>query len=172
MSLFHESIPPFARMLGNLERWLDEAAEYADSRGFDPEVFTTARLCPDQFPLTRQIQAACDAAKFTAARLSGQEAPSHPDTETTLAELRARIATTLAYLANFSAEDFEGKEQDRHFLPFLKGGFVTSEDYLRQFAAANFHFHITVAYSILRHNGVKLGKRAYIGHMNVQMPDA
>ncbi|MCO4746056.1 MAG: DUF1993 domain-containing protein [Proteobacteria bacterium] len=159
-------------MLKNLERWLDEAETYATERGFDVEDLLTARLHIDQYPLTRQIQAACDSAKLATARLAEAKAPVHDDVETTLAELRTRIGETLAFIEGFSAEDFEGKADAKLYLPFLQGGYVVANDYLHQFALANFYFHITNAYAILRHNGVKLGKRTFIGHMNVQMPEA
>ncbi|HHO53616.1 MAG TPA: DUF1993 domain-containing protein [Deltaproteobacteria bacterium] len=157
-------------MLRNLSAWLDVATAHAEARGFDPEILLSSRLVPDQWPLSRQIQASCDAAKFIAARLSDTSAPEHPDDESTLDELRARIASTCAYLEGFSAADLEGAGELELFLPFLQGGSVMAPDYLREFALPNFYFHVTTAYAILRHNGVSLGKQAYIGSMNIKPP--
>ncbi len=158
------------KMLSNLESWLDEASEYAESREFDFDVLLQSRLYPDMFPLIRQVQAAADAAKFIGARLAGIDPPVNEDTETTLDELRARVASTIAFLADVDEEAFD-KGRDSELTPaFLHGGSITGADYLNEFALPNFYFHISMAYAILRHNGVKLGKRAFIGSMNVKMP--
>ena len=171
MSLFPESVPALIKMLGNLDVWLADAEAWAEERGFPADTLLDARLFPDMFPLTRQIQSACDSAKFVASRLSDQEAPKHPDEEKTMAELRARVQDTRSYLSGFSAADFEGAAERKLFLPFLRGGYVTGAEYLRGFAMANFYFHLTTAYGILRHNGVKLGKLKFIGHMDVKQPE-
>lgn len=172
MSHYDESIPPLDKMLGNLSGWLQQATAHAEERGFDPEVLLSCRLAPDQFPLVRQIQAACDAAKFTAARLSGTEAPAHPDEETTLEQIQARIAATRAYLEGFGPDDLAGAAERELSPSFLQGASVMALDYLREFALPNFYFHVTTAYAILRHNGVPLGKRAFIGHMSIKPPAA
>ena len=130
-------------------------------------VLASARLAPDQYPLTRQVQSSCDSAKFAAARLSGKEAPKHPDTETTVDELRARIKSCIAFLDTVSAADFKGAETKDVALPFLEGKLIKGADYVNQMALPNFYFHVTHAYAILRHNGVELGKMQFIGHMNV-----
>lgn len=113
------------------------------------------------------MQAACDAAKFAAARLSGKEPPKHPDTETTLDELHARIGSVVAYLKTFQARDFDGAATRIVGLPWMPGKGLAGRDYLQQLSAPNFFFHVTTAYSILRHNGVPLGKVDYIGALNL-----
>ena len=162
MSAF-STVTQFGRMLQNLDAWLEAGVAYAKERGFDPEVFVAARLAPDQYALRQQIQSACDAAKYAGAYLSGQKAPSHPDTETTLAELRARIRTCLGYLQSFKASDFVGAEERRVAPPWMEGKSVRGDAYLGRIGVPNFYFHVTTAYAILRHNGVPLGKRDYIG---------
>jgi hypothetical protein len=157
-----------SKMLRNLLSWLDQLGAHAEERSFDPECLVTARLYPDMFTFAQQIQAACDAAKFTAARLSGREAPSHPDTEGSLGELRERVASVLSYLEAFTADDLEGAEARVLSPGFLQGATVTAPDYLREFALPNFYFHLSMAYAILRSNGVPLGKRTWIGSMNVR----
>ncbi|MBS2016302.1 MAG: DUF1993 domain-containing protein [Deltaproteobacteria bacterium] len=162
MSLY-ANVTQMKTMLHNLDRWLVKAGEHAKSKGFDPNVLLQSRLAPDQYPLIRQIQAACDAAKFAAARVAGKAPPSHPDDETTYEQARARIAKVTDYLASFSANDFEGGETRKVPLSFLPGKGMVGEKYLAQMASPNFYFHVTTAYAILRHNGVDLGKRDYIG---------
>ena len=108
-----ETVTQFGRMLGNLDAWLEKGVAYAQEKGFHADVLATARLAPDQYSLVQQVQGASDQAKFAAAYLSGQKAPSHPDTETTIAELRARVATCLAYVKGFKAADFTGAEERR-----------------------------------------------------------
>ena len=165
MSVHAESVPQLVKMLRNLASWLDEGAAWAETRGFDVDVLLQARLFPDMFPLVRQVQAACDSAKFVGSRLSGHDAPLHPDTEATLDELRARIDEVVAYLEGLPAEAFDG---DRLLsLPFLPEHHVRGVDYLREFALPNFYFHATTAYAILRHCGVTLGKRTFIGGMTL-----
>ena len=126
-------------------------------------MLTQARLAPDQYALVQQVQSACDAAKYAAAYLSGQKAPSHPDTEKTMGELRARIQTCVGYLSTFKASDFAGAEERRVAPPWMEGNSVRGDDYLTRIAVPNFYFHVTTAYAILRHNGVELGKRDFIG---------
>src|SRR4051794_35357430 len=106
MNLYDATIPVFTKLLRQVDAWLDKAVASAEQRKFNPEILLGARLAPDQYPLLRQIQAACDQAKFTAAKLAGQEPPAHPDTEKTLAEIRARLRTVIEYLATFKREDF------------------------------------------------------------------
>jgi hypothetical protein len=156
------------KMLGSIERWLDAAVAFAQKKSFDPETLLAARLAPDQYPLLRQIQVSCDNAKFIAARLSGKEAPKHPDTEKTLEEIRARIHAVTAYLDTFKPADFEGAATRHVELPFAEGKYLTGADYLREMALPNFYFHVTTAYAILRHNGVELGKRDFIGSLDLK----
>lgn len=153
------------KMLENLERWLDKAEAWAKERAFDPELYLGFRLAPDQFPLLEQIQSACDNAKFVAARVAGKQPPSHPDDEQTLAQIRQRIQSVKQYLDGFVPEDFAGAEDRRVTLPFLEGHQLTALDYAREMALPNFNFHLVHAYAILRHAGVPLGKRDYIGSL-------
>jgi uncharacterized protein len=162
MSTF-EAISQFSRMLKNLDQWLQIATAHAQRKGFDPEVFTQSRLAPDQYPLVQQVQSACDAAKYGAAYLSGKKAPSHPDTEKTVGELRTRIQTVAGYLDTFQASDFAGAEERAVAPPWMEGNSVRGDRYLTRIAVPNFYFHVTTAYAILRHNGVGLGKRDFIG---------
>ena len=162
MSTF-ESISQFTRMLKNLDQWLQTGTAYAQKRNFDPDVLAQARLAPDQYALVQQVQSACDAAKYAAAYLSGQKAPSHPDTEKTIKELQARVQTCVAYLSTFKASDFAGAEARRVAPPWMEGNSVSGDQYLTRIAVPNFYFHVTTAYAILRHNGVELGKRDFIG---------
>ena len=162
MNLYDATVPVFTKLLGNVDRWLDKAASHADQRKFDPEILLGARLAPDQYPFVGQIQAACDQAKFTVAKLTGKEAPSHPDTEKTIAELRARIATVVDYLKSARREDFAGAEDRACSHTWMQGKTVRGGDYLDHFALPNFHFHLTTAYAILRHNGVAMTKFDYI----------
>ena len=167
MSLYESTIPQFKNTLGQIQKWLDAAVAYAQKKSFDPSVFLTARLAPDQYALVRQIQSACDAAKSAPARLTGQEPPKHPDTETTLDELRARVQTVLSYLDTFKPSDFEGAEKREIHLPFLQGKYLLGADYVTQLQLPNFYFHAAHAYAILRHNGVPLGKNDYIGQITL-----
>lgn len=154
--------------LTNLDRWLEGSVEYAEKKPFDPSVIPGLRLAPDQYSLARQVQAACDAAKSPAARLTGREPPSHPDTEVTVDELRARVRTVLDYLDGFSPEDFEGSSTREIVLPFLPGKVMEGASYLREMAQPNFFFHVTTAYAILRHHGMELGKRDFIGSLTLR----
>jgi uncharacterized protein len=168
MTLYHLSAPQLEKMLKNIGRWMDKAAEHAKNKKFEPNVFLTSRLAPDQHPFKSQIQIACDNAKFIVARLTGKEAPSHPDTEQTFEELRARITNVTEFVASFKPADFEGAEKRLVALPFMPGKVLTATDYLSEFALPNFYFHAVTAYAILRHNGVELGKPDYIGSLNLR----
>jgi len=159
----YEVVSQFGRMLANLDAWLQAGARHAQEKGFNAEILATSRLAPDQYALVQQVQSACDQAKFAAAYLSGQKAPAHPDTETTLAELHTRIATCRAYLETFKAADFTGAEERRVAPPWMGGKSVRGETYVHRISVPNFYFHVTTAYAILRHNGVPLGKQDYIG---------
>ena len=123
---------------------------------------------PDQFSFVRQVQSACDQAKYTAAYLGGKTAPAHPDTEQTFAELRERIQKCLAFLASVPAADYAGADERKVSPPWLGGRWLRGADYLAQVAIPNFFFHATTAYDILRHNGVALGKMDFIGAIPIQ----
>jgi|SRR5690606_30131425 len=164
LSLYQTSVPVFVRMFGNLQAILDKAAAYAEARKIDPAVLLNARLAPDMHPLTRQVQIASDAAKGCAARLAGVEVPSFADTESSFAELQARIDRTLEFIRGLSPEQIDSGEGREVVLRFpgneLK---FRGEDYLLHFVLPNFYFHVTTAYAILRHNGLDIGKMDYLG---------
>lgn len=163
MALYDMTVVQMKKMLSNLGRWLELAKKHAADKSFDVNVLLTARLAPDQFAFVRQVQSSCDNAKFAAARLTGRDAPRHPDTEQSVDELQARIASTIAYLETFTAKDFEGAEARKVTLPWAEGMYLEGEAYAREMALPNFYFHVTTAYAILRHNGVALGKTDYLG---------
>ncbi len=162
--MYQASAPRFAAMLKNLSAILDKAAAHAEARKIDPLVLTSARLYPDMFPLSRQVQIACDGAKGAMARLAGVEIPKHEDTEKTFEELKARIAKTVAFIESFKPAQVDGTE-DRDIVLKLRGKDAAFKGlpYLLGFAYPNFYFHVTTAYSILRHNGVELGKGDFLG---------
>ncbi len=164
LSMYQASIPAFIRILNNLSAILDKAAAHAEAKKIDPAVFIAARLFPDMFPFSRQIQIATDGVKGCAARLSGAEPPSYPDTESTFSELKARIAKTVAFLQSFTPAQIDGSE-DRKVTLKLGGEDKTfvGKPYLFEFVIPNFYFHVTTAYDILRHNGVAIGKGDYLG---------
>jgi hypothetical protein len=167
MTLF-AAVPQLIKMLKNLDSWLATATAHAEQKSFDPNILVQARLAPDQYPLARQVQSACDSAKFTGAFLSGRPAPAHPDTEQTIGELRSRIASCLAFLDTLQAADF-ADAATRHISPtWMAGKWLLGDDYLMQLGLPNFYFHVTTAYAILRHNGVPLGKRDFIGSLPMQ----
>ncbi len=164
----HDVIRLFAKTLQNLEQWMDKAAAHAQAKSFEVDVLAQARLAPDQYAFARQVQAACDQAKYAAAYLGGKQAPSHPDTEQTFAELRERIGKCLGFLDTVQAKDFAGAEDRKVSPAWLGGKWLRGDDYLLQIAIPNFFFHATTAYAILRHNGVDLGKMDYIGSIPIQ----
>jgi hypothetical protein len=163
--LYDITVTQYSKMLDNLSRILDKAAQYAEAKKFNIDVLLNSRLAPDQFNLIRQIQITCDTAKFGAARICGKEAPSHPDTETSLAELQARIKMVQDYLASFKPEDFVGAEARHVSQPRWEGKYLTGTEFVIQHSLPNIYFHITTAYSILRHNGVDVGKKDFLGNM-------
>ena len=164
MNLYAATIPQFKRVLQNVERWLDKAVAFAESKKFDPNSLLSARLAPDMFPLVRQIQSVSDQCKLTCARLTGKEAPKHPDTEQTFDELRKRLHSVIAYLDTFSVSDFEGTAERLISLPFFpEGKAMSGADYLIERQLPNVYFHASMTYAILRHNGVDVGKADFIG---------
>ena len=163
MNIFDVTVPQLVKTLKNLDTWLVAATTYADKRKFPVDNLVNARIAPDMFTFAKQVQTACDNGKFIAGRLSGKEWPSHPDTETTFEQLRARIATVVAHLETYKAADFAGAEERKISLPWMEGKWMTGAEYVNQFALPNFYFHVTNAYAILRHNGVELGKQNFIG---------
>lgn len=167
MGVYANTIPTFQRGLTNLRSWLDEAEQNATEREYDVSVLLTARLSPDQFDLTRQIQTACDAAKLTAARLAQVDAPKHEDGPATVEELRTRIDSVLAFIDGLDTAAIDASAERKLAPAFLQGMAMTVPNYLNQFAVPNFYFHLTTSYAILRHNGVKLGKRAFLGSIDL-----
>ena len=164
ISMHSASVPVFIRMLGNLDAWLEKAEAHARAKKFDTSVYLQARLAPDMLPFTKQIQIACDGAKFGVARLAGVESPKFEDNEATLAELRERIAKTVAYVKSIPAAQIDGTETKDVVLP-RRDGTITlkGEFYLKHFVLPNFYFHVMTVYALLRHNGVELGKSDYLG---------
>lgn len=146
---------------------LDKAEAYAAERRFDPGVFVTSRLAPDMQPLSYQIQSACDYVKAAAAWLSGQTPPRHEDNERTVAELRARIRKTVEFVESVEKAAFAGANDRTVKLSWAPPNtIIGGEDYLLQVAVPNTYFHIAMAYAILRHNGVDVGKRDFLGPIN------
>ena len=168
MSLYENTVPTFLRILHNMEQFFDKAQAHAAAKKYEVDTLLNARLAPDMFALARQVQIACDTAKFTAARLTGKEAPKHEDNETTVAQLRDRIGKTRAYLETFSAKDFQGAEERKVTMPWAPNKWMTGADYAEQMAMPNFYFHAAATYMILRHNGVDLGKMDFLGNVNMR----
>jgi hypothetical protein len=168
--MYFESIKQMKKQLGQLDKWLETAATYAETKKFDSKNFLGLRLVVDQFPFSRQVQTACDTAKLTASRLSGKDAPSHPDTEETMDQLRERIRSVIGYLDGFTAKDFEGAATRSITQPRWEGKTMTGADYFLEHAQPNFFFHLTTAYALLRQNGVGIGKRDYLGTLTQHAP--
>ncbi len=161
--LYEITVPPMIKMLGNLVHLLEKGENLAAVKKFEPEVLLQSRLAPDQFPLARQIQIACDTAKLGAARLTGKEAPTHSDNEKTFAEFKTRIQSVITYLEKFTVQDFKESETRHISQPRWEGQYLTGKEYVFHHAVPNFYFHVTAAYEILRHNGVEVGKKDYLG---------
>ncbi len=170
--MYLEIFGQFKKQLGQLDKWLVGASEYAKSRNFDANVFASLRLAPDQFPLVRQVQIACDTVKLALAYLTGKPAQPQEDNETDIEQLRARIRSTITLLDGLTAGDLAGAATRVVSQPRWKGEWMTGEDYFVQHAVPNFYFHLTTAYAILRHNGVGIGKRDYLGQQSKRPPAA
>ncbi|MEQ1715080.1 MAG: DUF1993 domain-containing protein [Hyphomicrobium sp.] len=166
MSMYQASVPAFQKHLHAIDGILDKTAAHAAAKKIDPAVLLSSRLYPDMFELTRQVQATTDFAKAASARLAGLAVPSMPDTETTIAELKERIAKTLAFLDTIKPEQMAGSE-DKVFTIKVGPNDMTfkGSDYLLHFAMPNFYFHCATAYGILRHNGLEIGKRDFMRRM-------
>jgi hypothetical protein len=163
-SILTESMVP---MLQSLSAILDKANALAEGKKINPTVLASARLAPDMFPLTRQVQIACDMLKSAAARLAGQEPKKFGDNEKTLEELKTRIAACIAYVQGFSAADYEGAEARKIVMPLIDKLVLETDGahYLTDWTIPHFYFHIVTAYDILRHNGLEIGKRDYLAHI-------
>jgi hypothetical protein len=164
--MFYVFVREMTKLLRNLDGCLDKAVAHATAKKYAPEVLLQSRLAPDMQPLLFQIQTACDTAKFAVARTTGKDAPAHADTEKTFADARQRIATVIAYLDTYTQADFDGVETRSVSLPRWEGKSMSALDYFVEHAYPNFFFHVTTAYAILRHNGVDIGKRDYLGAMS------
>jgi hypothetical protein len=164
LSMYQASVPAFLQMLKSLSAILDKAEAHTAERKIDPAVLLGYRLAPDMFPLTRQVQIATDHAKGCCARLAGVEVPKYPDDETSLADLKSRIARTVELVRGFRPEDIDGSEErDIALTAGTRQLQFTGQQYLVHFALPNFYFHTTAAYAILRHCGVPIGKRDFLG---------
>ena len=166
LSMSEASVPAFRAGLGSMSAILDKTLAHCAERKIDPGVLMSDRLAPDMFPFTRQVQIAADFAKNTVARLAGREVPRFEDVETTAPELQDRIARTLAFIDGVPGHEIDGSEERQITLTI--GGQATTfrgQPYLLHFALPNFYFHLTTAYAILRHNGIQLGKRDFLGNL-------
>jgi hypothetical protein len=165
ISMYQASVPRFINILGNLSAILDKTQAHVDAKKLDEQALTGFRLYPDMLPMARQIMIATDTAKGLAARLAGVDIPVYEDTEKTLPELKARIAKTIAYLQTSQPAQIDGTE-DKEIV--IKRGDketrYTGMQFMLGHAVPNFYFHVTTTYAILRHNGVEIGKRDYLGN--------
>ena len=171
MSMSNASIPVFEISLNALSALLDKAEAYAEGKKIDPMALLNARLFPDMFALTRQVQSACYQAKNGAARLAGIDPPRYEDSEKTIAELKARIAKTLAFVKTVDAKKIDASADQEITFPLgpTNKGHMKGSDYLHHFVLPNFYFHLTTAYDILRHSGVEIGKRDFFGAIPMRM---
>jgi len=164
--MYKASVPRFVNILGNLSNILDKAQAYADAKKLKDDALTSFRLFPDMLPMTAQVQIACDTAKGVVARLAGIPIPAYEDNEKTLAELKARVAKTIAFIQTVTAEQIDGSEEKE--IVTKRGDKETryqGMQFLLGHAIPNFYFHVATTYNILRHNGVEIGKRDYLGNV-------
>lgn len=165
LSMHSASVPVFVRMLGNALNWLDKAQAHAEARKFDTANYLGMRLAPDMLPFTRQIQIATDGAKGCVARLAGLEVPKWDDNEASFDDLRARLRKTIDYVQSIPAAQIDGSEAREIVLPMRSGDPLrfTGEAYLKHFVLPNLYFHTSMTYALLRHAGVDLGKKDFLG---------
>ncbi|TGL62047.1 DUF1993 domain-containing protein [Leptospira sarikeiensis] len=163
ISIYELTVTQFIKNLEHLKKFLDKAVRFSESKKIDIEVLLNSRLAPDQYNFIRQVQNACDTAKLNAARLTGKQLPSHEDNEKTLAEVITRIDSVVDILKGLSPEDYKDAAEKKIALPRWEGKHLTGKEYTLHHIVPNFFFHIVTAYDILRHNGVELGKRDYLG---------
>jgi hypothetical protein len=168
--MYFEAFVQMKKQLGQLDKWFEIATAHAKAKSFDPDLYLGFRLAPDQFAFARQVQATCDVAKVAGSRLTGKEVPKQEDDEKTLGALGARVRATIEYLDGFTASDFDGAATRVVSQPRWEGKVMTGADYFLQHAVPNFFFHLSQAYAILRHNGVGLGKRDYLGALDLRAP--
>lgn len=165
LSMYQTSVPVFKQMLGALSAVLAKAEAHAAAKKIEPKALLQARLYPDMFALLRQVQIACDFAKGVSARLAGAEVPGFEDTEETFADLQARIEKTLAFIGSLEISEIDGSEERRIVTQAgtPKEKIFSGQSYLLNYGLPHFFFHTTTAYAILRHNGVEVGKKDYVG---------
>lgn len=164
VAVYDISIPALSRGLTNLSAILDKAAAHAAAKKYDSIVLAQSRIYPDMHPLTRQVQIACDTAKGAAARLANVDVPKHEDTETTLDELKQRIAKTLDFLKTVSAAQVNSAESRTIEIKFPNGAWkFTAVSYITDFVLPNFYFHVSMVYALLRKSGVEIGKTDFLG---------
>jgi hypothetical protein len=165
MSFYDATVPAFLQILGSLSGLLTKAEAHCEAKKIQPEVLLSARLYPDMLPLTKQIQIASDFAAKSCARLTGSEVPTTPDTEKTFEELRQRLANTIAYVKTFKPAQFEGADAKDITFPIGPTNTLTlkGQEFVNRFSFPNFYFHAATAHGILRHNGVEIGKRDFLG---------
>jgi hypothetical protein len=166
--IYTSLFPAIPNGLKHLTTLLDEGKNYSVSKNFDFDILLHSRLAPDQFPLIKQVQIACDTAKHGVARLIGKDAPIHDDSEKNLDDLKNRIVSVKDFISSFSKTDFDGAESRKIKTPRWGEKYLTGENYTRYHVIPNFYFHLTTAYSILRHNGVDIGKKHFLGEMPFQ----
>ena len=165
ISMYQASVPRFVNILGNLSNILDKAQAHVDAKKLDTATLTTYRLFPDMLPMTTQVRIACDTAKGAVARLAGVEIPAYEDNEKTLADLKARIAKTIAFIQTVTSAQIDGTEDKEIVIKYgEKETRYKGMQFLLGNAVPNIYFHVTTTYNILRHNGVEIGKRDYLGN--------
>jgi len=164
--MYYQIVAQCVQGLKNLETWLDKAEQYAALKKFDINVLLQARLAPDQLPFVYQVQSACDYIKGAAAWLSGQAPPQHPDTEKTIDDVRLRIQKTIAFAESVNESQYAGADDRKISVSWKPGKVIGGRDYFIQLTIPNTYFHLTTAYSILRHNGVDVGKMDFLGQMS------
>ena len=165
ISMYQASVPRFVNILGNLSNILDKAQAHVDATKIDATALTTYRIVPDMLPMSKQVQIACDTAKGVIARLAGVDIPAYEDNEVTLADLKARVAKTIAFIQTFTPAQIDGTEDKA--IVTKRGDKEThykGMQFLLGHAVPNFYFHVTTTYNILRHNGVEIGKRDFLGN--------
>ena len=168
--MYTEMFSQMKKQVGQLDKWLGTPSDYAKSKNFDPNVLIHQRLAPDQFALARQVQICCDTVKLAASYLTGKPAESQADTEQSIEELQARVRSAIALLDSLAPGDYAGAATAVVSQPRWKGEWMTGADYFVQHAVPNFFFHLTTAYAILRHNGVNVGKRDFLGAQTKRPP--
>jgi hypothetical protein len=165
--MYYQAIAQCTQAVKNVEAWLDKAEEHAAAKHFDVGVLMTGRLAPDMKPFIYQVQSACDYLKAAAAWLSGQKPPKHDDTEQTIDDVRARIRKTVAFAESVTEAQYAGAAEQRVSLSFAPAGKVlVGPNYLLQMTIPNVYFHVAMAYAVLRHNGVDVGKMDFLGPIN------